>query len=326
MTNTIVKTFCCQLFIVTSIFSQEFFFNELERQLRYKEEQAISSIVYAADKVPQPECLKLLKCIEDRRNIIKATLFCNREQQYFWVPRDDTVTPTVVENNDDITMGKVALYTAQYANMLGLKPGVIRTAYKSSPEKDNKIFAYVKATDLKSNCYKIHFCIDWFNKQNKVYFHAGHTILHELTHIIEGHPLVEDLIISTIKPYYTKNGFTIEIIKKIEDLVLIHETIAAIAPLMWSHKISSIQKVLHHACQMGIFECQSIDKLHLTFAERFVFNALIYEQHENKSIQDLFSIANKMPLLKRAFLMKSAIYFASFPLGLGLGMCLSAKI
>ncbi|RTL05891.1 hypothetical protein EKK58_06660 [Candidatus Dependentiae bacterium] len=325
MVNIIVKAFYCQLFIATYIFSQGAFFNELEQQLRQEEQDAISAILYEAKEFPHTECLPLLYNIEEARNTIKKTLFGNGDQQYFWTPREDTVTPTVIQDHNDFTMEKIALYTAQYANMLGIKPGVIKAVYKPS-ETNNYRCAFVKATDLKENNFKMHFCIDWMNQQHRVFPHSSHTILHELTHIIEGHPLVTDLIISAIEPYYSNNGLPTGLDQKIKALMLIHEKIADIVPLMWSNKVSSIQKIQQYAFNFCVLSCTPVDDVHLTVAERCVYNSLIYTEHQNTSIQGLLFIVNQMPNLK-CMLIKRVLYFTSVGfVGVGIGGYIGNKV
>lgn len=325
MTNIIIKTFCYQLCIATFIFTQETFFNQLEQKIRFQEEQAIADILCAADKVPQSECLNLSKEIESARKHIKQTLFGNSNQQYVWTPRQDTVTPSILKNHNDFTLGMLALYTAQYANMLNIKPGVIKTAYKHT--KTNKYtFAYVTSDDIKNDLYKIYFHVDFFNEQNKVFPHAGHTILHEITHLIEGHALIKYLIIDTLKRYYNPRGLSHTLVKGIQNLLSIHEKIAHIAPLIWSSDISSITKIQQYAISIGILECPPIDNIHLTAQELTAYNVTIYAHHYNTSVKELIKMFNQMPTLKRAFLLKSSLYPTVALLGLGIGAYISNNI
>lgn len=318
MARTIIKAFCYQFCIATYILTQETFFNQLEQKLRFEQEQAITAVLYEADKVPQSECLALLHKIEDARNHIKQQLFGNSDQQYLWQPRQDTVTPKLLQNHSDLTLGDLSLYTAAYVNMLNIKPGIIKTAYKHA-KKNKNVYACVKISDMEEGIYKIHFYVNWFSSQNKVFPLAGHNILHELTHIIECHPLIIGLIYNTLKPYYSCNGFTNNLVKKIHALRRVHETIADIAPLMWSNEISSIEKIRTYAYKSGILSTSFIDDLYLTADQRALYNDQVYNHHTDVTVEKLINTFNEIPTLKNTLVLKSVIYAAQVPIGLVIG-------
>ena len=269
-------------FIFYSSAQDHAYFNNLEQALRDLEERVIKDVLAQHENIPECERAELLARIKSDRNAIKHDLlsdFDPDKQQYFFIPHQDNVTRDLLQEGH-LTPEKIEHYTARYAQMLNIKEGMVSTLCK---QLDENTLAEVEQQGLLPNKNIIYYSLDYINEQEKKFPIIARTILHEFTHLIEGHGLTESLCADLIKRYCEDNDIINIQMKQLE---MINEAMADIAPLMFSSDISSITKTEESLYNNGYLKISKSD-IYLKQSLYYGYNQDIYANH-NKSLDQWF--------------------------------------
>jgi hypothetical protein len=232
-------------------------FEQIEIDLRKKQSEAIESIKNHFTLVPAIEWENVDKHIDFIRQEARKLFLEEPNKPYYFQP------PTLKEpfknhtellsflswNKKDISIKTLSSYVKECLPARGIKQESVKC---SVPSKDLTLLAatghtkalsnapaFVKGPDIslkEDGAPSLHFdqhiyCnIEKIKQNNDLFSNIPCIIHHELTHLVEAHPAIVDILIHTIKKYYPEADLDHHSL--IINLIKVHELTADVVPAM----------------------------------------------------------------------------------------------